>query len=76
MKPSTRSFGEESRRTPGLSLLDRMHGYFYGRWPYLYIDIGTVYHPLNRIFGHPLRWLARVWCVRLQVPPGGAFSPA
>ena len=35
-----------------------MHGYIYGRWPYLYIGIGRGLHPLNRIFGPPLRWLA------------------
>ena len=60
MKPSTRSFIEESRRTPGHSLMDRLHGYVYGRWPYFYIGIGTGNHPLNYIFGRPLRWLARV----------------
>ncbi len=35
-----------------------MHGYIYGRWPYLYIGIGKGLHPLNRILGPPLRWLA------------------
>jgi Pyruvate/2-oxoacid:ferredoxin oxidoreductase delta subunit len=58
MKPSTQSFIRESRRTPGHSFLDRLHGYVYGRWPYFYIGIGTGNHPLNRIFGTPLRWLA------------------
>ena len=58
MKPSTLSFIRESRRTPGHSFLDRMHGYIYGRWPYLYIGIGKGRHPMNRIFGPPLRWLA------------------
>jgi len=60
MKPSTRAFIEESRRTPRHSLIDRLHGYVYGRWTYLYIGIGTGNHPLNRILGRPLRWLARV----------------
>ena len=58
MKPSTLSFIRESRRTQGHSFLDWMHGYIYGRWPYLYIGIGRGLHPLNRIFGPPLRWLA------------------
>jgi len=43
---------------PGHSFLDWIHGYIYGRWPYLYIGIGKGLHPLNRIFGPPLRWLA------------------
>ncbi|HET6460538.1 MAG TPA: 4Fe-4S binding protein [Syntrophales bacterium] len=58
MKPSTLSFIRESRRTPGYSFLDRIHGYIYGRWPYLYISIGKGLHPLNHIIGPPLRWLA------------------
>ncbi|MGZ6275393.1 MAG: 4Fe-4S binding protein [Syntrophales bacterium] len=58
MKPSTLSFIRESRRTPGHSFLDWMHGYIYGRWPYLYIGLGRGLHPLNRILGPPLRWLA------------------
>jgi ferredoxin len=58
VKPSTLSFIRESRRTPGHSFLDGMHGYVYGRWPYLYIGIGRGLHPLNHILGPPLRWLA------------------
>ncbi|MEN6321197.1 MAG: 4Fe-4S binding protein [Syntrophaceae bacterium] len=38
--------------------MDRLHGYVYGRWPYFYIGIGTGNHPLNRILGPFLRWLA------------------
>jgi len=58
MKPSTRSFIRESRRTPGYSFLDWLHGYVYGRWTYFTIGIGKGSHPMNRIFGPPLRWLA------------------
>ncbi len=58
MKSSTLSFIRESRRTAGHSFLDWMHGYIYGRWPYLYIGIGKGLHPLNRIMGPALRWLA------------------
>ncbi len=58
MRPSTRSFLRESRRTQGYSFLDLLHGYFYGRWPYFYIGIGTGNHPLERICGPALRWLA------------------
>jgi ferredoxin len=58
VRPSTRSFFLEARRTPGYSFLEWLHGYIYGRWPYLYIGVGTESHPLNRIIGPPLRWLA------------------
>jgi ferredoxin len=60
VKPSTRAFYEEARRTPGYSLFDRLHGYVYARWPYLYIGIGLGEHPLARIFGPPVRLLGRL----------------
>jgi ferredoxin len=66
LKPSTVAFAREARRTPGFSLLDGLHAYVYGRWPYLYIGIGTGEHPLARIFGPLVRWLARLF------PPGSA----
>jgi ferredoxin len=49
-KPSTRSFIREARRLPGFGILDFLHGYVYGRWPYLYIGIGTGEHRLSRLF--------------------------
>jgi len=51
---------EEARRTPGYSLFDWLHGYIYARWPYLYIGIGTGEHPLARLFGPLVRWVARL----------------
>jgi len=52
-KPSTHAFFQEARKTPDFSLFDYIHGYLYGRWPYLYISIGTGEHPLTR-FIRPL----------------------
>jgi len=57
MRHSTRAFLQESRRLPGYSRFDRLHGYVYGRWPYLYIGIGTGEHPLARILGPVAGWL-------------------
>jgi Pyruvate/2-oxoacid:ferredoxin oxidoreductase delta subunit len=57
LRPSTIAFLQEARRTPGYSLFDWLHGYVYGRWPYLYIGIGTGEHPLSRILGRPAGWL-------------------
>jgi ferredoxin len=54
--PSTRAFVDEARRTPGYSFFDLAHGYVYGRWPYLYIAIGTGEHWLSK----PLAWISRV----------------
>ncbi|HVO66625.1 MAG TPA: 4Fe-4S binding protein [Syntrophales bacterium] len=58
MRNSTRLFFREASRTQGYSFLNWLHGYIYGRWPYLYIGIGKGTHPLNRLFGTPLRLLA------------------
>jgi ferredoxin len=57
MRPSTRAFMEASRRRAGHSLFDRVHGYVYGRWPYLYIGVGTGEHPLARVLGPVARWI-------------------
>ena len=51
IKPSTQAFMAEARRTPHYSWSDFVHGYIYGRWPYLYIGIGKGEHWLAK-------WLA------------------
>ena len=48
-KPSTRAFAREARRLSDFDFFDYLHGYVYGRWPYLYIRIATGEHPLARI---------------------------
>jgi len=69
IRPSTRAFVKEARRTSGYSPFDWLHGYVYARWPYLYIGIATGEHFLARIFGHPVRWVARL------LPPKPPGSP-
>jgi ferredoxin len=49
VRPATRALIREARRTPGFSAFDFLHGYVYGRWPYLYIKLGTGAHPLSRV---------------------------
>ncbi|MGE5249951.1 MAG: ATP-binding protein [Bacteroidota bacterium] len=56
IKPSTREFFAEAQRIPGFSFFDRLHGYVYGRWPYLYIGIGTGEHPLSKWFAPLAGW--------------------
>jgi ferredoxin len=50
VRPSTRSFFREGRKIKHYSLWDSLHGYVYGRWPYLYIGIGTGEHWLVDVF--------------------------
>jgi ferredoxin len=61
VQPSTRAWIEEARRTPGYSLFDLLHGYVYGRWPYLYIGTATGEHMLSRIVSPLVRLLARIF---------------
>jgi ferredoxin len=60
VRPSTRAFVQEARRTSRYSLLDWLHGYVYARWPYLYIGIGTGEHPLSRALAPLVRGLSRL----------------
>jgi ferredoxin len=69
VRPSTWAFAREARRTPGYSFFDWLHGYVYGRWPYLYIGIGTGEHPLARVVGPLVRQLGRLFPPR---SPDGA----
>ncbi len=61
LRPSTRAFLREAQRTPGYSFFDWLHGYVYGRWPYLYIGIGSGEHRLSRILGPPAGWVLRLF---------------
>ncbi len=60
IKPSTRAFFEEARKTAGYSFFDLLHGYVYARWPYLYIGIGTGEHPLAKWFAPFAGWFNRI----------------
>lgn len=48
IKDSTARFYQESRKARDHSLADFFHGYLYGRWTYLYIEVATGEHPLAR----------------------------
>ena len=72
--PSTIKFWKEGHRTPGYALFDWLHGYFYGRWTYLYIGIGTGEHPLAKK-------LAQLWksinsLIQFFRPKSGAVETA
>lgn len=58
--PSTRAFMREAHRLPGYSLFDRLHGYVYARWPYLYIGIATGEHPLAKRAKPLIAWFDRL----------------
>jgi len=47
---ATRQFWRTGRSIRGYRLFDFLHGYFYARFPYLYISVGTGQHPLSRAY--------------------------
>ena len=49
-RPSAREFFLQADQVQGYTWRDRLHGYIYGRWPYLYIGLGTGQHPLARAY--------------------------
>lgn len=53
--PSTRAFWRAGRRVSNYGPWHWLHGYVYGRWPYLYIAVATGKHPLSAPLG-------KVWC--------------
>jgi len=57
----TRAFWEAGRATQGYSILDFLHGYIYGRWPYLYIGLATGERKLPRILGPFIRLAGRLF---------------
>jgi len=44
----TRQFLRAGRNLADYTIWDKIHGYVYGRWPYLYIGIGKGEHPLAK----------------------------
>jgi ferredoxin len=61
VQPSTRAFFDEADKTPEYSLFDRLHGYIYARWPYLYIGIGKGDHPLAKKLSPVVKIIASIW---------------
>ena len=49
IQDSTKQFINESRKVKDFSAFDLFHGYFYARWPYIYIAVGSREHWLSRI---------------------------
>lgn len=74
LQPSTRAFFSEGRRTPDYSWFDMMHGYFYARWPYIYIGVGTGEHPLARWLGPLYQAFQRLFSAPSSGADGSHFA--
>jgi len=59
--PSTWKFYRESRAAKNHSRWDFIHGYLYGRWPYLYIGVGKGQHPAAKILRPLFNFVSRLF---------------
>jgi Pyruvate/2-oxoacid:ferredoxin oxidoreductase delta subunit len=73
-KKSTRDFFREAKEIPGYSLFDRLHGYVYARWPYLYIGIAKRDLPLGKILATAVGFLGRFWPKTRENPDSVSFA--
>ncbi len=60
-RKSTRIFFNESKIIGGFSLFDKLHGYIYLRWPYLYIGVAKGDHPQSKFIKQVVNLLTRFW---------------
>jgi ferredoxin len=61
IQSSTRAFFQEADQISDYTLFERLHGYVYGRWPYLYIQIGKGDHPLAKTLSPLWRTIGKFW---------------
>jgi Pyruvate/2-oxoacid:ferredoxin oxidoreductase delta subunit len=57
ISPSTKALYREGKAMKSYTFWDFIHGYVYGRWPYLYIGIGKGQHPIVKT----LKPIFRIW---------------
>jgi ferredoxin len=56
-----RKFWQEAGRIPGYPLTEKIHGWFYMRFPYLYIATGTGSNQLGRFGAGVIRFFSRLF---------------
>jgi ferredoxin len=75
IKRSTRDFFKAWQKVKGATLFDRLHGYVYARWPYLYLGIGLGEHPVSRPLSSMISILSRTSSTKdKSVPLGKTFA--
>ncbi|MBN2048397.1 MAG: 4Fe-4S binding protein [Anaerolineaceae bacterium] len=61
IKPSTHDFMREADTIEDFTLFDRIHGYIYAAFPYLYIGVGTGNHWIAKVGAPILRFIGRLF---------------
>lgn len=70
----TRKFWQEAGRIPGYPLTEKIHGWFYMRFPYLYIATGTRSNRLGRIGAAVIGFIQRIFPPRAPKPGAITFA--
>jgi ferredoxin len=71
---STREFWKLANQIPNYPLIEKLHGYFYMRWPYLYIGTGTGSNKLGRIAQKVVAVFSKVFPPRPTKPGQITFA--
>ena len=70
----TRRFWQEAGRIPGYPLTEKIHGWFYMRFPYLYIATGTRSNWLGRIGAAVIGFFQHIFPPRPHAPDAITFA--
>jgi len=70
----TRKFWQEAGRIPGYPLTEKIHGWFYMRFPYLYIATGTGSNRLGRVGAAVIGFFQRIFRPRAAKPGAITFA--
>lgn len=70
----TRKFWQEAGRIPGYPLTEKIHGWFYMRFPYLYIATGTGSNRLGRVGAAVIEFFQRIFRQRAAKPGAITFA--
>lgn len=81
LKPSTKSFIRDSRKTHGFSIYDMLHGYIYARFIYTYVGIAIGEHPSSKAINIVSNIIAKIasglrYILGIKPPPESSISLA
>jgi len=74
IKQPKREFFIEAKKISGFSFFDKLHGYVYIRWPYLYIGTALGKHPLARVLSPVINFFSRIFPPRNLEDPNRKTS--
>jgi ferredoxin len=75
LKRSTAEFFQEGERAGEYSQFDKIHGYLYAKFPYLYISVALGEHRLNKVLAPVFLFLSKIFGGKNgELEPGYAWA--